>query len=95
MPIQVQLPQPQEKILSEIPLNLSSDIVGELTALAMVNETFRHYENFRFTNHDRRWNTHDGLYWGFVKPRNWEGTKIARASLPNPIAFDHIQTALP
>lgn len=95
MPTQVHLPQPQEKSLSETPLKLSSDIVGDLTALAMVNETFRHYENFRFTNHDRRWNTHDGLYWGFVKPRNWQGTKIARASLPNPIAFDHIQTALP
>jgi len=95
MPEQAQIPQVQSTSLAIEPLKLSGDSLSTPQALALVNETFWHYENFRALNHDHRWNEHDALYLGWVKQRYWEETRIPRASLPNPISYDHIETALP
>lgn len=69
--------------------------VSDALALTLVNKTFSVYETFRSQNHDRRWNAHDALYFGWVPPRTWDGTSVPRASLGMPIVFDQLEAALP
>lgn len=88
-------PYLQELNLEAEPLKLAKDSISDLYALSLVKETFNKYENFRTQNFDRRWNTHDALYFGWLPPKVWESTSIPRASLPHPISFYHIETALP
>lgn len=76
-------------------MRLSSDPYSVEYALSLSNQTYWAYETFRTMNHDRRWNTHDSLYYGYVPPRVWDGTNIARSSLSMPIVFDQVEAALP
>lgn len=64
-------------------------------ALTLVNQTFFQYQTYRQQNHDRRWNANDGLYFGWVPQKMWEGSNIPRASISNKIVFDQVETALP
>lgn len=63
-------------------------------ALQAVVQTFQDYETQRNTNYDGRWMECDALYNGTVQQRYWEGSKIPKASVPNNIAFDHVEAAL-
>ena len=64
-------------------------------ALALVNQSYWHFSNYRQKNHDGRWKDADGLYFGMVPQRYWEGTNVPRSSLAAPISFDQVQSALP
>lgn len=64
-------------------------------ALSLVKTTFATYETFRSNNHDRRWQAHDSLFFGFVPQRMWPGSTIPRSSLGVPIVFDQVEAALP
>lgn len=64
-------------------------------ALALVNSTYERYRIWRYRNHDLRWTTDDGLYFGWMPQRYWEGTRTARSSLGVPITFDQTEAALP
>lgn len=96
---------PQERVAPQIqpldldgastPLKLALDQINEQYALTLVNETFSKYEQWRTINHDPRWRVHDMLYCAYVPPRVWPGTQIPRSSLPNPVVFEQIETALP
>ncbi len=81
-------------------LDLSSDIfsaekMNNSVALGLVNSQYERYHIWRYRNHDRRWNTDDALYWGWVPQRRWEGTQVARASLGVPLAFEQAEAAAP
>lgn len=79
----------------EAELKTNEQIINERYALALVNETYWAYEQFRTLNHDRRWSTHDSLYFGYVPPRVWDGSNVARASFTRPIVYEQVETALP
>lgn len=64
-------------------------------ALSLVNKTFWAYEVFRQQNHDRRWQTNDALYFGWMPQRTWEGTTVPRSSLSMPLVFDQVEAACP
>ncbi len=81
--------------LDDQPFVFPEQEMTEKYALSLVNKTFSDYEVFRSNNHDVRWNTADGLYWGFLPQKVWEGTTIPRASLPQQIVFDQVEAALP
>lgn len=81
--------------LEESPTKLGTQSISDALALTLVEQTFASYESFRANNHDRRWQTHDNLYFGYVPQKVWEGTNIPRASLSVPISFDQIESAFP
>jgi hypothetical protein len=64
-------------------------------ALTLVNKTFYAYETFRQQNHEPRWNTNYALWSMWMQQKTWEGTTIARSSLPVGLVFDQIESALP
>jgi len=76
-------------------LKLYFNQIDQGYALSLVNQTFNKYETDRTTNHDYRWNNNDTLYWGWVQPKVWEGTNIARSSLSHQLVFDQLESALP
>ena len=76
-------------------LKLDAAQLEKAYALALVTETYDHYEWFRQQNHDSRWNNNDALYFGWVPQKLWEGTKIPRASQSTRIVYDKVETALP
>lgn len=95
MPFEQSPPQlPYVDIQSE-PLKTQSQVLQDNYALQVVNQTYWAYELFRTQNHDRRWSTHDSLYFGYVPPRVWDGSNVARASYTFPIVFDQVESALP
>lgn len=75
------------------PLKLSKDSISDDYALQLVRETWDKYEPWRAQNCDQRWRLNEWLYYGYVPPRVWEGTNIARSSLPVNIAFDQVESA--
>lgn len=75
------------------PLKLQDDGISDEFALQLVKETFEKYEPWRAQNCDQRWRLNEWLYYGYVPPRTWEGTTIARSSLPVQIAFDQVDAA--
>jgi hypothetical protein len=95
MPEQTFPNQLQETTLESEALKLSTDRIDDIYALAMVKETFGHHERFRSSNHDRRWLSHDRLYFGWVPAKNWEGSRTPRAAFGAYTTFDHVETALP
>ncbi len=88
-------PNLQEANLEADDLRMLEEAVNDSQALAMVNQSFFSYENYRTVNHDRRWTNADGLFTAWVPPKVWEGTNIPRASMPVPLTFFHIETMLP
>jgi len=64
-------------------------------ALTLVNKTYFLYETFRQQNHEPRWNTNYALWSMWLQQKVWEGTTIARSSLPVGLVFDQIESALP
>ena len=95
MPYEKQPAQMPYVDLTEGPLKTSLDSIEDAYALKVVNDTFWQYETFRTQNHDRRWSMHDSLVFGYVAPKVWDGTNVARAAFTQMIAFDQIETALP
>lgn len=81
--------------LDEEPYQFDDKQIPEKYALQLVTETFSDYENFRSMNHDPRWNVADGLYWGWLPQKTWEGTTIPRSCLPMQIVFDQVEAAMP
>lgn len=76
-------------------IRMLEEAVNNSQALAMVNQSFYSYEQYRSNNHDRRWTNADGLFTAWVPPKLWEGTNVPRAALPVPMTFSHIETVLP
>jgi len=95
VPVERPAPQVPYASLESEGLKLAYDELSEAYALALVKETFFHYEGERTKNHDVRWNTHDALYCGYVPPKVWEGTNTPRSNLSSYIVFDQVETALP
>lgn len=95
MPIEQQPPNVVPAYLEQAPLKTANQPIDESYALELVNSTYWQYELYRTQNHDRRWSTHDSLYFGYVPPRVWDGTNVARASYTQPIVFDQVEAALP
>jgi hypothetical protein len=95
MPVERQPPIITPATLIEEPLKTAEQSITDSYALALVNETYWAYEQFRTMNHDRRWNTHDSLYFGYVPPRVWDGSNVARAAYTQPIVFDQVEASLP
>ena len=95
MPYEIQPPVIFEKNMQEEPYKAPEDVIEEAYALALVRETYWQYETYRTLNHDRRWNTHDSLYVGYVPPRVWDGSNVARAAFTQPLVFDQVEAALP
>lgn len=63
-------------------------------ALKVVTADFNEAQNYRI-QHERRWREADTLYLAWVQERTWPGTKVPRASLGIPIAFEQIESILP
>lgn len=96
MPEFLPTPKIQEANLEEEPLKLPSDVFSDAYALATVRQTFYQYEWFRQQNHDKRFNAHDALYFGWIPPKVWEGTSTPRSSLSmSSITFGQIEAAIP
>lgn len=95
MPNQEAPPLLREANLGSEPLKTAAQSIDDSYALAVVNQTFAHYEMWRRNNHDTRWQLNDMLYFGQVEKKVWEGTNVPRASLSQPIVFDQIEAALP
>lgn len=74
---------------------LSAQQVADDIALALVNSTYERYRVWRYRNHDLRWNTADALYVGWMPQRFWEGSRVARSTLPHQMTFDQVEAALP
>ena len=64
-------------------------------SVSLVNQTYYTYSAWRKQNIEPRWVEADALYFGVVKPRTWQGTAIPRASYPQPIVFDQVETMMP
>ncbi len=58
-------------------------------------QDFNAAENYRSSNCDHRWSTHNELYLAWVQQKYWEGTKMARASLSVHVAFEQVESMLP
>lgn len=94
---------PELKYLPEIPYeNLDTvalpsplEKIKNTYALELVTRTFTNYENYRVTNHDRRFVVQDELYTGWVPRKTWANTSIPRSSIPFPLTFDQIEAAHP
>ena len=95
MPEEKPVPYTQPADLESEPLQLDSAALSKNYALALVMSTFHQAENFRVNNHDRRWNVHDELYFGWVPPKVWEGTNVPRAAISNQIVFDQVESLIP
>lgn len=64
-------------------------------AKKVVLRDFEAAANYRSTNHEPRWQTAQMIYTAYVKKRNWEGTRIPRASIPVFLAFEQIESLIP
>ena len=95
MPSEQHVPTIQPADLENEPLKTSQERVSTQYALATVVRTFYEYETFRSQNHDKRWNVHDSLYFGWVPPRTWDGTNMPRAALGMQIVFDQVEAMVP
>lgn len=64
-------------------------------ALSVVVEDYDLASQYRFQNHDWRWQSADQLYCGWVSPRYWEGTKIQRSSVGVFLSFETVESMIP
>jgi len=95
VPIEQSPPQLDFVDLQSEPLKPQDTSITDAYAKELVNQTYWAYELYRTQNHDRRWSTHDSLYFGYVPPRVWDGSNVARAAFTNQIVFDQVEAALP
>lgn len=77
----------------ESPLWLPGDPMGDPAALTLVKDTFQRLSAWRSYNQDPRWRLNEWLYYGYVPPRNWEGSNVPRSSLPIQVSFDQVEAA--
>lgn len=87
-------PEPESEALDKSQV-FSYEVLKDGLALDLVKRTFDKYQIYRWNNHDRRWNSNDALYYGYIPQRFWEGTTVPRSSLGVPIVFDQVESALP
>lgn len=64
-------------------------------ALSVVTEDFSRAANYRFQNHDWRWNNAEELYLGWVAQKYWEGTKIPRANISVMTVYEQVEAMIP
>lgn len=95
MPTETDAPIVQQIDLETEAFKDAFSTLSDAYALTLVNKTFYQYDTWRQQNHDVRWNTNDGLYLGWLPQRTWTGTTVPRSSLPMPIVFDQVESALP
>lgn len=95
MPDQTPAPTVTLVDLDQEPLIKALEGLRNDYALTLVNKTFWAYETFRQQNHEPRWNTNYALWSMWMQQKVWEGTTIARSSLPVGLVFDQIEAALP
>lgn len=95
MPTEAEAPIIQQVDLEDGAFKGPLNALSKAYALTLVNKTFYQYDTWRQQNHDVRWNTNDGLYLGWLPQRTWQGTTVPRSSLPMPIVFDQVESALP
>lgn len=76
-----------------VPFAMRNDPVSDGFALSLVRETFNTLETWRGQNQDQRWRLNEWLYYGRVPQRTWEGTNVARASLPYNLSFAQVEAA--
>ncbi len=95
MPELLQPPIPSPVNLDDpwVQLYTSLDEINQDEALHLVSDSFTRYEMWRTNNCDQRWRLNEWLYYGYVPGRTWEGTSVARSSLPVQIAFDQVESA--
>lgn len=95
MPEMSPVPQTPQVDLEQEPFSKLLGQLQDAVGLTLVLQTFFQYEAHRQQNYDRRWNTNDALYFGWVPQKMWEGTNVPRSSLANKLIFDQVETALP
>ena len=86
---------PEANLLDPSSDVLSAQAMQDSVALALVNSTYERYRVWRYRNHDLRWNTADALYVGWMPQRFWEGSRVARSTLPHQMTFDQVESAVP
>lgn len=64
-------------------------------ALEISMKDFRAAESIRLQNNDRRFRESMRLFYAYVQPKTWEGTKIPRASVPIFLALREIMAMIP
>lgn len=64
-------------------------------ALKVACADFQRAANYRYQNHDWRWQNADALYLGYVAQKYWEGTKIPRANIAVFTAYEQIESMIP
>ena len=64
-------------------------------ALKVVKRDFELAENYLIANHYHRWTNAFQLYVGWVRSRNWDGTRIPRSALSVFLIFEQIESLLP
>lgn len=95
MPVYEDVPQIDPLDLDSAPLRLPEQPVDAKYAITMVVNTMYTWEGWRRNNCDLKWQANAGLYFGTIVPRTWPGSTVPRSSLPFPIVFDHVESALP
>lgn len=71
------------------------DQLSDPAALELARSTFNQYSTKRNSNYEARWAENDKLYHGVVKQKYWEGTKVPRAAIGVPLAFDQVESVYP
>lgn len=84
------LPDPNPEKVSQ-PLEQWDNV----TAFRRAWGDFQKMQQYRMMNHDRRFRASDELYLAYVIPKNWEGTKIRRASVPVYMLLQQVESMLP
>jgi hypothetical protein len=95
VPVREEVPELQQLVLDDQPLKLPDQSVTAAYALAMVVNSMAQWEGWRRNNCDAKWSAHLALYFGTLPQRTWAGSTVPRSSLPFPIVFDHVESALP
>jgi len=93
MPNLVQIPDVDPVDFTVESIKEAIDLSRDNEALTLVNSQFFQFRNWRNNNIEPDWMKSDSLYLGLVQQRFWDGTKVPRASMPWPIAFEHVEVA--
>jgi len=95
MPNIEQVPSLQQTDLDSAPLIKPDSSLTAETALSLVTKSMSAWETWRMSNVDPKLKNHDALYFGAMAQRTWPGTTVPRSSLPFPLVFEQVETALP
>lgn len=76
-------------------VDLPEDKWSDSRAAKVALADFETAERYRVANHDPRWRNADELYLAWRPQKCWPGTRVERASISVPVAFQQVESILP